>query len=140
MSCWVRWTLVIPVWKEGSVGDRKVYAHALAFLNNMMWTLYASTDLPSKLLLFIVSVMGIVLHAFYTNFYIYFAEGKNRVQAMFILLAFCAVAFIMAVLVGWKVLITQMWSGTFINVMASISGASTQVVPAINMVGVAGSW
>ena len=131
---------MIPVWKEGSVGDRKAYAHLFAFFNSVMWTLYASTDLPSKLLLFIVSVMGIVLHAFYTNFYIYFAEGKNRVQAMFILLAFCAVAFIMAVLVGWKVLITQMWSGTFINVMASISGASPQVAPAINMVGVAGSW
>ena len=35
-----------------------VYAHLFAFFNSVMWSLYASMDLPNKLLLFIISGMG----------------------------------------------------------------------------------
>ncbi|XP_044971131.1 bidirectional sugar transporter SWEET4-like [Hordeum vulgare subsp. vulgare] len=126
--------MVIPVWKERSVGDRKVYGHVLLFFNSVMWTLYASTDLPNKLLLFIISGMGIIVHFFYTTFYITFAEPENRRHAVIILSAFLVVALITAVLVASMVLITHTWSNTFVDVMASISGASTQIVPAYDLV------
>ena len=126
--------MVIPVWEEGSVGDRKVYGHVLAFFNSVMWTLYASTDLPNKLLLFIVSGMGILVHFSYTTFYITFAERTKRRHAIFILSAFLVFALITAVLVASMVLITHRWSSIFVDVIASIFGASTQIVPAYDLV------
>ncbi|KAM3373442.1 hypothetical protein ACQJBY_020082 [Aegilops geniculata] len=126
--------MVIPVWEKGSVGDRKVYGHVLAFFNSLMWTLYASADLPDKLLLFVVSGMGIVVHFSYTTFYITFAERTKRRHAVFILSVFLVVALITALLVAAMVLISHRWSSTFVNVMASISGASTQIVPAYDLV------
>ncbi|XP_037482036.1 bidirectional sugar transporter SWEET4-like [Triticum dicoccoides] len=126
--------MVIPVWKEGSVGDRKAYAHLFAFFNSVMWTLYASTDLPSTLLFSIISGMGIVVHFFYINFYIYFADGKKRVQTLGLSFTFCDAAFIMAELVASMVLISHRWSSTFVHVFAAVSGASTQIVPTYDLV------
>uniref|UniRef100_N1R345 Bidirectional sugar transporter SWEET n=1 Tax=Aegilops tauschii TaxID=37682 RepID=N1R345_AEGTA len=129
----VWYTFVNPILKEGSIGDRMVYAHLFAFFNSVMWSLYASTDLPNKLLLFIISGMGIIAHFFYINFYIKFAKGKKRMEALVLLFTVSMVSVIMIVIVLSMVL-THRWSSTFVNVIASTSGASTHIVPIYDLV------
>ncbi|XP_040257220.1 bidirectional sugar transporter SWEET4-like [Aegilops tauschii subsp. strangulata] len=126
-------TFVIPVWKEGSVGDRMVYGSLLAFVNNVMWAMYAASDsLESKLYFFIVNGVGLVFQICYNILYIYYAEGKKSIQAFILLLASYVVALVMAALVPWMVM-TQRWSSTWVGVLAASFGVSIHIASAWDM-------
>src|SRR4051812_18658916 len=100
-----------------------VYASLLAFLNNVMWAMYAASDsFRSKLFFFIVNGVAFVCHIFYSVVYIYYAEGRKCIRAL-LLFAFCGVAFLMAMLVPSMVM-TQRWSSNWVDVLAATSGVS----------------
>lgn len=134
--CSRSFTFVIPVWKEGSVGDRMVYGSLLAFVNNVMWAMYAASDsLESKLYFFIVNGVGLVFQICYNILYIYYAEGKKSIQAFILLLASYVVALVMAALVPWMVM-TQRWSSTWVGVLAASFGVSIHIASAWDMASV----
>ncbi|KAE8791062.1 hypothetical protein D1007_34501 [Hordeum vulgare] len=136
--CSRSFTFVRPVFKEGSVGDRMVYGNLLAFLNNVMWAMYAASGSPhTKLFFFIVSGMGFVSQISYAVVYIYFSEGQKQFKALVLLSASCVLALIVAALVTSEVM-TQRWSGTWVHVLAAASALSIHMFSSYDMVSVAG--
>jgi hypothetical protein len=118
---------------EGSVGDRRVYENLIPLFSNLMWALYTSVSHPYKPFFFIASGMGFVAQLICVFVYIYFAKGKKQTHALLLSLAVTAIALIITLLVAWMVL-PDRWSSTFIDVIASVSGASVHIVPLFDLV------
>jgi hypothetical protein len=117
MQC--RWSFVIPIVKENTIGNRTVYGHAVLMLGCAAWGLYAAPSWPKTWISAVINGSGFVFQLVFVMVFIYHAAGLTRWIALGLLLLALIGSGALTWMVVVKVMIRGEWDISFIAPIAS---------------------